>query len=290
MKKIDKKILKKVYPRRKKDVRKYDFGMLLIIGGGEFYSGSPALVALSAFRAGVDMVQILAPQRAADIVASFSPILASFPLKGEKLNLDHLATLLSFVKSAQMVTNNKVAIVIGGGIGRSEETQTLVLEFLKEINLPCLIDADGLHALAKNPGIVSKKPFLLTPHSYEFFILTGQKVEKRAVEEKIEKVQKAAQNLKVTILLKGKIDIIANEEGKIALNETGSPFMTKGGTGDTLAGIAGALLSKNIDPFTTACAAAFLNGQAGQKAAKKFSHSLLPTDLIEEIPQILKRV
>jgi len=71
--KVGKNILKEVYKQRSPDVHKYDFGLLLVIGGGEFYTGSPTLAALAAFKTGVDMVRILAPKRAADIIATFSP-------------------------------------------------------------------------------------------------------------------------------------------------------------------------------------------------------------------------
>ena len=85
-------ILKDIYGERQKGkyFRKYDFGLVLVIGGGEFYSGSPALSAMAAFRAGVDMVKIIAPKRAADIVASFSPNLAAYPLEGGRLQKKHL--------------------------------------------------------------------------------------------------------------------------------------------------------------------------------------------------------
>jgi NAD(P)H-hydrate epimerase len=74
--KVTKQILKKVYRPRPAEIHKYDYGLLLVIGGGQFYSGSPALAAMAGFRSGVDMVQVLAPKRAADIIASFSPNLA----------------------------------------------------------------------------------------------------------------------------------------------------------------------------------------------------------------------
>ncbi len=291
MLKVTKEILKKVYPPRKKEVRKYDFGLLLVIGGGQFYTGSPSLAAMAAFRAGCDMVQILAPKRAADIIASFSPNLASLPLKGNWLDKEDLATLVAMTKAAKVVSRNKAAVVIGGGLGRSEETKDTVLEYLQQIDVPCVIDADGIHAVAKNPEVIIKKPFLITPHSHEFFILTGQKVEGKPLEEKIKIVQSESQRLKTSILLKGAQDLIASfMTEEIALNSTGSPYMTKGGTGDTLAGIAGALLSKNIDCFTAAQAAAFINGIAGEKAAKKFGESMLATDLIEEIPNVLAKI
>ncbi len=120
---VNKDILKKIYKKRPSGVKKYDFGLLLIIGGSESYSGSPALSALSAFKSGVDMVRIIAPKRAADIIASFSPNLATYPLEGDWLTIKHLATLFSMTEAAKIVSNGKTAVVIGGGAGRSEETQ-----------------------------------------------------------------------------------------------------------------------------------------------------------------------
>ena len=287
MTEVSKKILKEIYKVRPADVRKYDFGLLLVIGGSEFYSGSPALSALAAFRAGVDMVRIIAPKRAANIIASFKPDLAAFPLKGDWLTKEHLSTLISMTESAKAVAHGKTAVVIGGGIGRTAETQETILEYLSEVSVPAVIDADAIDSLAKNPQIISGKPFLITPHTYEFFVLTKREVYKLSEEEKIKAVQEEALRLQTTILLKGHVDIISDGK-EVALSKTGSPFMTVGGTGDTLAGIAGALMARGTNPFQAAQAAAYINGVAGEMAGKKFGESLMATDLIEEIPQVIK--
>jgi NAD(P)H-hydrate epimerase len=287
---VNKEILKNVYQKRPLESKKYDFGLLIIIGGSQFYSGSPALSAFAAFRSGCDMVRIIAPERAANIIASFSPNLAAFPLKGENLNQEHLADLLNFVKIAYEVSYGKSAVVIGGGMGRSEVTQKTILEFLEEIseiNIPVLIDTDAIHAIAKKPEIIQGKPFLITPHTFEFFLLTKREIYKLEEEEKIKAVQEEAARLKTNILLKGRVDIISDGQ-VLALNRTGTPFMTVGGTGDTLAGIAGAFLARGVPPIISAQAAAFLNGLAGEKASEKFGESMTATDLIEEIPNVLK--
>ncbi len=284
---VNKKIIKEIYKVRPADAKKYDFGLLLVIGGSEFYSGPPALSALAAFRAGADMVRIIAPKRAANIIASFQPDLAAFPLKGDWLTKEHLSTLISMTESAKAVAYGKTAVVIGGGIGRTAETQETILEYLSQISVPAVIDADAIHALAKNPQVVSGKPFLITPHTYEFFVLTGKEVYKLSEEEKLKVVQEEALRLQTTILLKGPTDIISDGK-EMALSKTGSPFMTVGGTGDTLAGIAGALLARGTSPFQAAQAAAYINGVAGEMAGKKFGESLMATDLIEAIPEVIK--
>lgn len=289
MVKIGRGILSSIFKKRKKDVycRKYDFGLLLVIGGSDFYSGSPALSAMAAFKTGVDMVRIIAPQRAADIIASFSPNLAAYPLFGKLLEKKHLSTLLAMTKSAQAVSRGNVAVVIGGGAGRSKETQEVIREYLKKVSVPVVIDADAIHALNKNSQLIKGKPFLITPHLYEFLVLTGRDIHGKSHEEKAKAVKEEARRLQTTILLKEKPDVIS--DGKdIAFNNTGSPYMSVGGTGDTLAGICGALLARKISPFIAAQAAVYISGKAGEIAAEKEKEGLLATDVIKSIPEVLR--
>jgi len=283
---ITKNILRDIYKERPKDSKKYDFGLLVIIGGSDFYSGSPALSALAAFRAGVDMVKILAPKRAADIIASFSPNLAAYPLEGKWLDEPDLSNLISMTESAKTMGRGNVAVVIGGGLGRSKETQETIIKYLSEVSSPAVVDADAIYALAQKPGVFKNKNFLFTPHSHEFFILTGKEVFGKIEQEKIKIVQEESRRLGATILLKGEIDIISDGK-EVAVNRTGNSFMTSGGTGDTLAGICGALVARRINIFTAAQAAAYINGKAGEIASQRLKEGMLATDLIEAIPEVL---
>ncbi|RLJ02052.1 MAG: NAD(P)H-hydrate dehydratase [Candidatus Aenigmatarchaeota archaeon] len=270
--------LRKIYKKREKEVHKYNFGSLLVIGGSKIYSGSPTFNALAALRSGVDLVEIAAPERAANIIASFSPDLITHPLKGDFLKKEHL-------KQIYKILENKTGFVIGGGLGREKETFKAVQKFLSEAKLPGVIDADAIYAVAEKPEIVREKNFVLTPHAYEFFILSGERV-LDDLERRKNKVIKVARELKTTILLKGNIDIIS-DGNKIYLNKTGTPYMTKGGTGDTLAGICGALLARKVNCFESACCAAYINGRAGELASKKFRESFLASDLLNEIPKVI---
>ncbi|OGZ18623.1 MAG: NAD(P)H-hydrate dehydratase [Candidatus Nealsonbacteria bacterium RBG_13_42_11] len=279
-------ILKKIYPPRPLDSKKYDFGLLIVIGGSDFYSGSPALSSLAAFKSGVDMVRIIAPKRAADIIASFSPLLAAYPLEGKWLESKHVATLLSMTEAAKAVSHGKTAVLIGGGIGRTEETQEATLEYLSQVQVPVVIDADAIHAIGKNPGIISGRNFLITPHTYEFFVLTGKEIYQLPDDEKIKLVESEACRLKTTILLKGKTDVISNGKDT-AIDKAGTPYMTGGGSGDTLAGICGALAARGINVFEAGQAGAYINGKAGEAAAAKLKDAMTAMDLIEAIPGII---
>jgi NAD(P)H-hydrate epimerase len=277
---VTQEVFSKVYRRRDPDAHKYDFGHLLVIGGSKLYSGSPTLNALAAYRGGVDLITVAAPKRAADIVASFSPNLITYPLDGDCFEPKHL-------EDVKRLLENKTAVVIGGGMGRGEETFFAIVDLLRVLDVPTVIDADAIYAVAKaSPGTVPGNADLaLTPHTHEFYVLTGIKPSKN-LDERVAAVRKAAADLKTTILLKGRVDIISDGK-KITLNRTGSPFMTVGGTGDTLAGILGSLLAQGNNVWDSACAAAYINGRAGELAAKDLGPATLATDLINYIPEVI---
>lgn len=287
MQNVTKDILKTLYPVRPAEVKKYDYGLMIVIGGSEFYSGSPALVSLAGFRAGVDMIRVIAPKRAADIIASFSPILAAYPLPNTHLLKTDLAALLSLTQAAKDVSHGKVSVVIGGGMGRSQETQDTILEYLAQLDVPAVIDVDAIHAAAKNPEVLKGKPFLLTPNSFEFTLLGARDIKQLSQEERMQEVKTMAGSLGTTLLVKAKTDIISDGT-EVLLNETGSPYMSVGGTGDTLAGIAGALLARGASLLNAAAGAVYINGRAGELAAKKFGESLVATDVIDSISDAIR--
>lgn len=287
MKEINKSILKGLFPEREaRYYRKYDFGLVLVVGGGEFYTGSPALSAMAAFKTGADMVQVISPKRAADIIASYSPDLAAYPLEGTWLEKKHLPILLSMTESAKEVARGNVAVVIGGGAGRSEETKEVIQDYLSQVSVPVVIDAAAIHAVGEKPEIIKNRPFLITPHTYEFFLLTGREIYQLSHEEKQAAVLEEAKRLGITILLKDKPDIISDGE-ELALNKAGTPYMSVGGTGDTLAGICGALAARQMPLMTAAQAGVWIVCQAGELAASRLKESLLATDVIAAIPEVL---
>jgi len=118
-------------------------------------------------------------------------------------------------------------------------------------------------------------------------VLTGVKVSDLTLEEKVKAVKRAAFEMNCTILLKGSVDVIS-DGNRTAINKTGNPYMTVGGTGDVLAGVCGALLAREVEPFTAACAAAFIVGRAGDVAAKEKKEGLLPSDVIDAIPKVIR--
>ncbi len=273
---VNQSILRKVYAKRDSWVHKGKFGRLVLVCGSEKLTGSACFAGTAAYRAGTDLVYVVAPERAADVAANFSPTLMTTPLAGRRLKEIHEGQILETIKEVKAT-----AVAIGPGLWRDEETLSAITRLVRQIRLPMVIDADGIRAVGRSKEKVGLENIVFTPHLGEFRELTGRTVKDSDV-ERTRIVQEEAKKLGSVILLKGHVDIISDGTRTI-LNRTGSPFMTKGGLGDTLTGICGAYLARGLDAFTAACAAAYVNGRAGEIASREYGESLLPTDLIDHI-------
>jgi NAD(P)H-hydrate epimerase len=182
------------------------------------------------------------------------------------------------------------AVVLGPGLGSAPETEDAVVQIIRVVvqqKKPLVIDADAIKPVGEHCHLVKKTCTVVTPHAGEFAKLTGV-VLSQHIEERMKMVREWAATLGVTIFLKGPVDVLSDGK-QVKLNKVHNEGMTVGGTGDVLAGVIGALLSKGVEPFNAVRIAAFLNGEAGNEAFKKKSYGLLATDIIEEIPGVLKR-
>lgn len=271
------------YPYPKKQSHKGENGRLLVIGGGP-YSGAPALSALAALRTGIDLVFVATPTQTATVIAAYSPNIIVKPLPSlSMITKDDINPINELISTVD-------AVVLGPGLGSSYDTADavrLLVPLIVKQNLPLVVDADGLRALGQQRDCIQDSNTIITPHAGEFTDFTGAKLPTN-LKEKTNVVSQWAKKLGINIFLKGPIDILSNEE-TTKLNDVHNSAMTVGGTGDVLAGIIGAFLSKKIDSMNAMRMAAFLNGAAGNLVFQKKSYGLLATDIIEQIPVVLKR-
>ncbi len=264
--------------KRKLEAHKGNAGRILVIGGGP-YSGAPALAALAALKTGADLVTAAVPESIAEIVASYSPDLIVKKLSSNILCPEDLSVLPDLINSHDVV-------VMGMGLGKAAET----LETVRKILPFCrklVLDADALSALSGTlfETLAGNCEIIVTPHAGEFARLRGVETPEDA-EAREKAVREFSEENGVVTLLKGKTDIISDGK-QTFLNRTGNPGMTVGGTGDVLAGITGAMFSRNPALLAAACAA-FINGAAGDLAFEKAGNALLATDVLEKIPEIIK--
>jgi NAD(P)H-hydrate epimerase len=234
---------------------------VLVIGGGP-YQGAPYLAGLGALRAGADIVRIASP--------AFEPIpdLIYERLEGERITEEHTERLIALAEQADVV-------VCGNGLGTESHA---VIQAIAPHCRKAVFDADALRL----PLPAARGETIYTPHGGEFARITGKTLPDDTAGRA--RVARAA-GFRGTVLLKGRTDIITDGT-RVRFNRTGHPAMTVGGTGDVLAGIAGALLHK-LPAFDAACIAAYVNGKAGQQVAAEQGEGMLASDLVDRIPAIL---
>lgn len=270
------------YPRSQSDSHKRDNGVVLIIGGGPYY-GAPALAGLAAYRTGTDLVHIATPKCSAQPIACYSPNYIVHSLSEEILTTDDLSLIQSLI-------DQSTSIIIGPGLGTASETKEAVQEIINtstNLKKPLVIDADAIQPFAEILNLIHNPQMVITPHAGEYYKLTGYHLPKN-LSLKIKHITQWTQKHTLTVLLKGPTDIICDGI-TTKLNTTHNPAMTVGGTGDVLAGITGALLSKKVSPFNSGCIATFINGAAGNQAFSEKSYGLVATDIIDHIPTILQK-
>ena len=258
-----------LYPEPSNDSHKGDNGNLLVVGGGP-YTGAPALAAEAAYRAGADLVHLAVPNEIIDIVAGYSESFIVHPLEGKKLRKSHKDAILEIAQRCD-------AAVIGPGLGDDENTLKTVKMLIGKLDIPVLIDADGLKAVSKYDIEFDGKA-ILTPHMGEFMDLCNKgNFPENAV--------KYSEENNVTLVVKGKEDLITDGIRK-KWNDFGNPGMTVGGTGDTLSGVIGALLSKGLESYEAGRLGTYMTCKAGDEAFKEKKWSLLPKDIIDNISSL----
>ena len=263
-------------------------GRLLVIGGSKDYSGAPAIAGMAAIGAGADLVYVASPQNAAEAIKSTSPDLIVKSLEGDKLSLKHSDEILSLV-------DNVDSILIGPGAGIDEDTSKLFNILVTKIKKPIVLDADALKQVELSL-IKNREDIILTPHIFEFksFFKVGNDLKLdmdsydfSKVDGNIAEFQKIIRQIKGTVVVKGKYDLILSGN-KFKINKSGNAGMTVGGTGDALAGISASLLSQGLSSFDSASLATFINGLAGDEAYNIKGNGFSATDLVSYIGSVIK--
>ena len=270
-------------PVRPKISHKGDYGKLLIIGGSVGYTGAPVLCAQAAARSGAGLVSLGVPSSIYSITAGrlFEPM--PFPLSDDgngKLSLEALPVI------AERLETSDVG-VIGCGLSRSSDISVLVRNIVSTSTKQLVLDADGLFALSDDPIIIKSahKAPVLTPHEGEFARLGGV-----LSGDRVSDARSFAVSRECVLVLKGHRTICAFPDGEVYIMPNGNPGMSKGGSGDVLAGIIGVLLAQlsQKQAVITACA---VHALAGNLCAERLGeYALLPTDIIEAIPEITKSI
>lgn len=261
----------KVLDVPKSDSYKSQNGELLVYAGSEQFHGAPEM----------------AIKAASKIIGS---IFFYTNPENRELVLDLKKGINEFIvcndNSLEKYARYANAFLFGPGLEENLPTKGIISALLREFpEKPAILDAYAI-SVAREKDLLKNK--ILTPHRGELRHIFGEDISKKVGKEALEgRLKRFAVENQCYIILKGSIDILFSKEGDVVFNKSGNQGMAKGGTGDVLAGILGALLTKN-DPWIAMRAATFINGKAGDNLFEKFGYNYSATDLITEIQSVIK--
>lgn len=276
-------------PQRPADSHKGLFGHVLVIAGSRGMAGAAALAGSSALRSGAGLVRVACPAEIQPTVAQFEPSYMTYPLagtdEGEIADTEaNRATLLRLAGEATVAA-------IGPGLGRGESIRPMVLGLLSALDIPIVLDADGLNSVAGHLDRLKSReaPTILTPHPGECARLLG------ATTAEIQKDRESAALSLVSrtgavVVLKGHGTLVTDGRS-LYVNTTGNPGMATGGTGDVLTGVIASLLAQGLAPFAAAQLGTYVHGLAGDIAREdRGEFGLIAGDLVDALPDAVFQV
>ena len=255
---------------------KYQAGNVIGLAGSPGMPGAAILSSYAAMRSGAGIVTLLHQKDMETALASCPPEIIRFPY-----SLDNLSQVKEKLNSAS-------ATFIGPGLGTSLEVGAFLQALLHQLIKPCVLDADGLTLMAKQPG-----PFpstcLLTPHRGEMARLLGLQATPPLDRKHLQDCQRYAEQHQVTLILKGGPTFLFHPHHPIQVFARGGPGLAKAGTGDVLTGILAALLAQGLAPFDAAKLGITLHALAGEHVVQeKTVYCLKALDLIEALPHAFR--
>lgn len=271
-------------PERTHDAHKYTVGMAVVVGGAPEYTGAPALAARATARIGAGYVTCACPPVVQSALSGAMPEIPTLALPTSEDGLAPQPALDALAPALEKAR----ALLVGPGLGRSTATQQFVRMLLRSTDVPAVIDADGLNALAGYIDDLSahaRGRWILTPHAGEFRRLAGDDAD---LNDRIRTAGTYARRWNSVLLLKGLPSIVGCPDGTVYINSTGNPGLAVAGTGDVLAGFCAGLLAQGASPKHAAVSALHIGGAAADRYAAHYdARSMQAPDLIAQIPHVL---
>lgn len=286
---LDKPLVKKLLPPRPDNAHKGTFGKLLCICGCSDYRGAAAISTTAALRTGVGLVNLCSVE---DVISSLSSSI--YECTYTKLDSDENG-LISYDNIDKIISLSKSssAILLGCGLGKNANTISLVKEIVERAEIPIIIDADGINCLCENINVLknTKAKIILTPHPAEFSRLLGISVSD-FLENRFDLVKQFCDEYNVTVLSKSTQSIAVSHTCRnVYLSRTGNSALSKGGSGDLMAGIIASLIAQGTEPISACAIGQFVLGMSAEILSESMSkRSVLARDILDILPFVLKKI
>ncbi|MCL1913520.1 MAG: NAD(P)H-hydrate dehydratase [Eubacteriaceae bacterium] len=274
-------------PARQAVSHKGDYGKVLIYAGSEGMCGAAALSSAAAMKSGTGLSYIACPAGLAQTIDQMAveSVVVPCGLEGRKTHT---------IQGAEQVLDRAQtmdALAIGPGLSLDTEALESARSLILNVKGPKIIDADGLNAIAKDRACLADvSNAVLTPHEAEMARLAEASLIE-VVENRLYAATEFAREFGVVVLLKGRHTIIADPNGRVAINPTGNAGMATAGSGDVLTGIIASMLGQGLGLFDAACVGAYAHGLAGDLAAAKLGQAgMTAVDILSAVPLSFKEL
>lgn len=260
-------------------------GRVVIAGGSVGLTGAVTLTSSSALRTGAGLVTVCVPKAVHQIME-----IKTTEAMTKAMADTEVGTMALSAKDELIVEANRAdVLVLGPGLGRCEETAGLVEAVIREAEVPLVLDADALYAIAHRPEVLleAKALPILTPHPGELARLLHISIA-QVNDRRIEIAKQAAQVLHSIIVLKGARTVVCYPDGAVYLNVHGNAGMATGGMGDVLAGVIGALVAQGLTSHEAAVSGVGLHAMAGDLAGEGGKIGLTAGDVVQALPWVIK--
>ncbi len=274
---------------------KYTAGKVGVIAGSPGFTGAAAMAAQGALKMGAGLVKLAIPQSLNPILEQKLTEVITIPLpesNAHTVNLSSMPVLEDLLEWSDV-------IIIGPGLGRTQEVQQLILTFLEKANKPLIIDADALFALSENPQVLQQyghAQWILTPHDGEFRRFLPNVSREELLSKRIPLLQEFVTTIGVQVVLKSATTISATTDGELFIQSTGNPALASGGTGDVLSGFLGGYLAQvhwqgSAGIRRTLISVPFIHGYIADRLAKTDSpYAITATDLLHHLGKTLQEL
>jgi hydroxyethylthiazole kinase-like uncharacterized protein yjeF len=273
---------------RPAESNKGNYGHVLVVGGSLGKAGAAAMAGMAALRAGAGLSTVATPKSVLGTVAGFHPELMTEPLS----ETDSGAISASAQRRIEELAKGKSVLAIGPGISRDPQTAELVRTLVAKLQLPMVVDADGLNAFEGRTDELNGKgrTLVITPHPGEMARLAACSIAD-VQKDRLGAARKFAREHELIVVLKGHRTLVVRPDGEAWVNTTGNPGMATGGTGDILTGmVAGMIAQHSAQTFMAAFAAVYLHGLSGDVMRESLGeHSLVATDVLQGLSEAFRR-
>ncbi len=272
-------------PPRKPDGHKGTYGRVLIVAGSPGMTGAAALTGEAALRGGAGLVYAGTTEELRPVLEAKLKEVISLGFPGDKKGDFKEGAAREVLEKARTCQ----AVAFGPGLNPSAPTLELLKELLRSLDIPLVVDAGSLAALALEPGALrhKKAPVVLTPHPGEMARLLGTTVS-AVQEERWELAARQAAEWGTVVLLKGAHTVIAAPGGEVYVSPSGNPALSTAGTGDLLTGLVAALAAQGLSPLQAAACGAFLHGlSADLLVRERGARGWKAGDVLDFIPAAL---